>query len=388
MDFAPEPVRDAFPPPPSRPTQASTAPNDHNGRSFNDHLDDVSEPRERAPQNEARNEPAPVDARATRSEDAETTDDINADTALLGGPLPPAPPPMAAPIEVQLAASQPTPPTQAQPQDTNAPIAPLHALPSSPQSAPDSALPGTSAKPADVAAAEPVEASAPAAAKSADADVKSSAPKTAPTDTAPQAQPPAQPTDDATLSAAQQATAQQVAAADLPQAVQQAIAATIAPALQTNVQQTTRTTAKEATQAIDAKTAPDARDGKAEAPVTHAKAQAQAKTSNGNGPSIDILPAPQTQSSAPDASQVAESTAISTTASQASTHVQQASAEIGTQRAAPTAAQVGREIIRRFNGGTTNFELRLDPAELGRVEIRMEVTPHLAFQKRVHAGKG
>ncbi len=375
MDFAPEPVRDAFPPPPSRPAQASTAPNDRNGRSFNDHLDDVSEPRERSPQNEARNEPAPVDARAARSEDAETAEgDINADTALLGGPLAPAPPPMAAPVAVQIAASQPTPPTQAQPQDTNAPIAPLHALPNPPRSAPDSALPGTSAKPANVAAAEPVEASAPAAAKSADADVKSSAPKTAPTDTAPQAQPPAQPTDDAMLSAAQQATAQQIATADLPQAVQQAIAATIAPALQTNTQQTTRTTAKGPTQAIDAKTAPDARDGKAEAPVTHAKAQAQAKTSNGNGPSIDILPAPQTQSSAPDASQVAESTAISTTASQASTHVQQASAETGTQRAAPAAAQVGREIIRRFNGGTTNFELRLDPAELGRVEIRMEVT--------------
>lgn len=383
MDFAPEPVRDAFPPPPSRPAQANTAPDDNNGRSFNDHLDDVNEPSERAPQNQARNESAPAEARTPRSEDAEMTkDDIGADTALLGGPLPPAPPPMAAPVAVQIAASQPAPQAQTQPQDTDAPLAPLAPL-SAPtgqqQSAPDSTLPGMPAKPANVATAEPVEASAPTGAKSAGADVKPPTPQTTQTDIAPQAPPPAQTTDDSTLSATPQATVQQIAAADLPQAVQQAIAATIAPAPQTAAQQTTaqqpaRATAKDAAQAIDPKAAPDTRNGKAEAPVAHAKSQAQAKTSNGNGPRIDILPAPQMQSSAPDASQVAESTAISTTASQASTHVQQAAAETGTQRAAPAAVQVGREIIRRFNGGTTNFELRLDPAELGRVEIRLEVT--------------
>ena len=43
-------------------------------------------------------------------------------------------------------------------------------------------------------------------------------------------------------------------------------------------------------------------------------------------------------------------------------------------RAAPAAAQVSREIIRRFNGQTTSFELRLDPPELGKVEIRLEVS--------------
>ena len=44
---------------------------------------------------------------------------------------------------------------------------------------------------------------------------------------------------------------------------------------------------------------------------------------------------------------------------------------------APAAAalhQVSREIVRRFSGESTRFELRLDPPELGRVEVRLEVT--------------
>lgn len=45
-----------------------------------------------------------------------------------------------------------------------------------------------------------------------------------------------------------------------------------------------------------------------------------------------------------------------------------------TVRAPPATAQVAREIVRRFNGQTTSFDLRLDPPELGRVEIRLDVT--------------
>jgi flagellar hook-length control protein FliK len=44
------------------------------------------------------------------------------------------------------------------------------------------------------------------------------------------------------------------------------------------------------------------------------------------------------------------------------------------ERAAPAAAQVAREIVRRFEGDNTHFELRLDPPELGRVEVRLEVS--------------
>lgn len=43
-------------------------------------------------------------------------------------------------------------------------------------------------------------------------------------------------------------------------------------------------------------------------------------------------------------------------------------------RSAPPAAQVAREIVRRFDGESTRFELRLDPPELGRVEVKLEIT--------------
>lgn len=42
-------------------------------------------------------------------------------------------------------------------------------------------------------------------------------------------------------------------------------------------------------------------------------------------------------------------------------------------RAQPAAAQLAQQIIRRFDGGATQFELRLDPVELGRVDVRIEV---------------
>ncbi len=43
-------------------------------------------------------------------------------------------------------------------------------------------------------------------------------------------------------------------------------------------------------------------------------------------------------------------------------------------RTVPVAAQIGREIIRRSASGSTRFEMRLDPPELGRVDVRLEVT--------------
>lgn len=44
------------------------------------------------------------------------------------------------------------------------------------------------------------------------------------------------------------------------------------------------------------------------------------------------------------------------------------------QAKAPAATQVAREIIRRFDGESTRFELRLDPPELGRVDVKLEVS--------------
>lgn len=43
-------------------------------------------------------------------------------------------------------------------------------------------------------------------------------------------------------------------------------------------------------------------------------------------------------------------------------------------RSVPVAAQVGREIIRRSATGSTRFEMRLDPPELGRVDVRLEIS--------------
>jgi flagellar hook-length control protein FliK len=55
-------------------------------------------------------------------------------------------------------------------------------------------------------------------------------------------------------------------------------------------------------------------------------------------------------------------------------HAQHAITAEHAARAAPAAAQVAREIFRRFDGESTRFELRLDPPELGRIEVRLEVT--------------
>jgi flagellar hook-length control protein FliK len=84
--------------------------------------------------------------------------------------------------------------------------------------------------------------------------------------------------------------------------------------------------------------------------------------------------APLPAGSAPDSAQAAQPSAIAPTLAQATTHVQHAAIEAGTQRAAPAPVQVAREIIRRFDGANTSFELRLDPPELGRVEVRMDVS--------------
>lgn len=80
-------------------------------------------------------------------------------------------------------------------------------------------------------------------------------------------------------------------------------------------------------------------------------------------PMVQDAPAPQLQ--AADASLLTP---------QGASHSQQIAIDPTTARAAPVAAQISREIVRRFNGQNTQFDLRLDPPELGRVEVRLEVT--------------
>jgi len=73
----------------------------------------------------------------------------------------------------------------------------------------------------------------------------------------------------------------------------------------------------------------------------------------------DASPTPQLMSTGP--------------ASAASAQAQHAAIEHAA-RALPAAQQVAREIVRRFEGGSTRFELRLDPPELGRVDVRLDVS--------------
>lgn len=365
MDFAPEPMLDAFTPPPTRQAPRAAAPDD-DGRTFDDHLDALNEaPAERpAPtQDDAKDDARPVEAKpAPNAEDEASDEPTDPDAALLGGPTPPAPPPMAAPVIVQIATSQPE--LQAQSQDAN--VAPV--------TAPEA--PAPVAPQMEATAAEPAEHAPPAASKRGETEAKPAAPD-APQQTA-QAQQPAQVTQQTQAAPQQtQVTAASVDTLELPATVQRVMAQTVAPPQPAAAQAMSRTTAKTAAQPVEANTEVDPRAAKAEAPASHVNAQAQAPKAAANGNvAIEAVAAPvgQASSSAPDASQLAQSNAITTTASQTSTHVQHAAVDTGAQRAAPAAAQVGREIIRRFDGGNTNFELRLDPAELGRVEVRMEVT--------------
>jgi flagellar hook-length control protein FliK len=362
MDFASEPVLDAFTPPPTR--AAPRAPvADDNGQTFGDHLDAVNEPATERPapaqQNEAKDETPRVEANASTGEDTSNHDEtIDPEVALLGGPLPPAPPPMAAPVAVQIVASQEPQQTQAQPEDGDFNVAPANA----PQ-APSPVEPAQEA-----ATAQPADQSAPSAGKTdggADVPAQQQAQQSAPQTQSAQTQ-----------VAVPQIPVVQTApttAEVLPEVLQQAIAATTAPAPQATAQPTTAPRAsKDAKQPAEATAA--SVDGEAKSDAnTNVKAPAPKASSEG-AIKVDAAPTLQTQSSAPDTSQLAQSNTIAATTSQTSTHVQHAAADIGAQRAAPVAAQVGREIVRRFSGGNTNFELRLDPADLGRVEVRMEVT--------------
>jgi flagellar hook-length control protein FliK len=68
--------------------------------------------------------------------------------------------------------------------------------------------------------------------------------------------------------------------------------------------------------------------------------------------------------------------APSALAAQASSAAPAASSDPAAIRAAaaPVASQVAREIVRRADGDNTRFELRLDPPELGKIQVRLDVS--------------
>jgi hypothetical protein len=51
----------------------------------------------------------------------------------------------------------------------------------------------------------------------------------------------------------------------------------------------------------------------------------------------------------------------------------------------PAAQQVAHQIIRRFDGANASIEVRLDPPELGRVDVRLDVSRDQTVQAIIHA---
>ncbi|MEJ0058347.1 MAG: flagellar hook-length control protein FliK [Terricaulis sp.] len=123
------------------------------------------------------------------------------------------------------------------------------------------------------------------------------------------------------------------------------------------------------------------------APLTPAPAPNTAPTqSNANEIARNVanLLAPDAQQAAPAPAAPAPAQPIGLVQPGAAQQPQTA-LETTAKQAAPVQAQIGREIIRRFNGESTSFTLRLDPAELGRVDVRLEVSRDHRVTAVVHA---
>lgn len=367
MDFAPEPIMDAFTPAPRAPARASAAAGD-DGPTFDEHLEIANEIQEAGASAPPSTEPtvakpdAPVEAKPAPNTDT-SRDLTDPETALLGGPLA-APPPMAAPVLVQIATAQTAPPASPAAVDPSSGAPPASAAPQTPIAPTPAAPPPDAAK-----AAAPDTPATPNGAKAGTSEAKTAPPPqtSQPNTSAPSPQP-------ETTAAPQQNSAsssQPITVQQLPEAVRQALAATIAPAPQ--LTEAAQRPARPVTPAIEP-TAPAAPNAKAANAAPNAAAKTQtAKAVAAPAATSDAALQTQAPSPAPDASQLTSSSGT-TAAAQTSTHVQHAAADTGAQRAAPAATQVAREIVRRFDGGNTSFELRLDPPELGRVEVRMEVS--------------
>lgn len=108
-----------------------------------------------------------------------------------------------------------------------------------------------------------------------------------------------------------------------------------------------------------------------------------APAANAAGPNAPALPAgpaaPGQNAPPPHLSEVAPAPRDSADlapsgASDQAPASQRAATDHATARSLPPAAQqMVQQIIRRFDGGTSRIELRLDPAELGRIDVRLSV---------------
>lgn len=350
MDFAADAVMDVIAPTPGR-APARGAP--ESGPTFDDHLAAEADPK-----------PAPAgpDAQTSTEPTAPGTPDAIA-TAI----TPPAPIELpGAPVLLQVIASapaqNPAAPATAEPNLPSAPAAsaPVQAVaPAAPRAAPNPApdMPIAPAADSDATPAPGAEARA----KPVPAQTSAATPNGSPHAQA------AEGIASVALVHGQQ---------PVPQPVQQAVQT--APAAPIIAPAPTAPIAPPAARAAPVEAKPQTETGKS-APAPGANANVHSKSAQGKSNTAPAA-APGAPAGdfgafalrdAPDAPSPTNSAAITTqSASQAS---QASSAEQNVARAAPAAAQVSREIIRRFDGANTRFELRLDPPELGRVDIKLEV---------------
>lgn len=389
MNFTADAVLDAIAPPPSRqPTRAVPAAGDDT--SFDEHLE-AAAPDETPAANER---PENKEAPEQKADAAAPADAAN--TA-----PPPAPAPQAAaPVLLQMISAEPTQTSdtpEVMPIQTAAPIdEPAPAGP--PQTAPldtgddvgDAMLPkpdvGGKAAEANAKAEGDVQAAdAPATTQEADAasgdeaSAQRQPQRTAPIE---------QEADGATAQRAENTPVQRPAAAAQEQTQRP-------PPQAAPVAETGKTNAD----AAEAKTAPaDATpgDGKVES-TQQAPPQRSAQTDAKDEQRLDAAakhndaprrteaartgPQPAVNAAAsdlgvqqPQTSQPPTQALPLTISTPTGVQAQHVVAEHHAAQALPAAAQVAREIVRRFDGENTRFELRLDPPELGRIDVRLEVS--------------
>jgi flagellar hook-length control protein FliK len=116
-------------------------------------------------------------------------------------------------------------------------------------------------------------------------------------------------------------------------------------------------------------------------PVAAATAQANAQA-QASAASADATPDIRTDSPAPSSNaSTSFADALSAARAQASDAGRTQSLSPQLQSAPAAAVQVYTRFVERFDGRAQRFEVRLDPAELGRVDVRIEI----GADKKVHA---
>jgi len=357
MSYAADAVLDVIAPPPRQPARAT---DDASAPEFNKHLDKAV----------AEDAPAAPSDPDNNVEDAAPAETVAAASA---APQAPTPQPTAAPVLLQLINIEGAPSEATAP----APIAAAAPTGAPADEAPALPLPGDANAEAEAPQPPTTAASAPPPAR--DGEVKNTATAKvdaqAPAATAPTAAPTSAPADATTSAPPQQqqtATPQATpSTAAPPAAVQAALTAAATPPLTANPPP------QPATPPQSGKVDIARGEAKAEASDAKAMVQSTARKTQGAG-----APPPQAVVSdgaafkladAPEAPPL-QAQPLSLHAAPTASSTQHAVLEQTVTRTAPAAAQVAREIVRRFDGGNTRFELRLDPPELGRIEVRMEVS--------------